>query len=301
MFVTNKRAIALGTFDGLHLGHEEVLSQVKHTEFTPCALLFTEHPQAVVRGEAPPALLTDAMRETLLKAQNIEPLSVSFREIYKLSAEEFFFEILLKRFDAGALACGEDYTFGTHKSGNTEVLKTLCRENGIALSVAKTVEYADEPVSSTRIRAAVENGNMEEASAMLGRAFAEDFSVVHGDARGRTLDCPTINQRFPEGFINPKKGVYITRVTVDGKSYIGVTNFGRRPTIGTPEVLAETFILNLNENLYGKKPLVEFLTYLRPEQKFDSLAALRTAIQNDSRCAEEYFKKTCKKSLNNVK
>lgn len=299
--MTNKRAIALGTFDGLHLGHEEVLSQIKQAEFTPCALLFTEHPQAVVRGEAPPALLTNAMRDSLLKEQKIEPLPISFREIYQLSAEEFFSEILIKRFHAGALSCGEDYTFGTHKSGNTEVLKTLCQENGIALSVAKTVEYGGEPVSSTRIRAAIENGNMEEASAMLGRAFAEDFPVVHGDARGRTIDCPTINQRFPEGFIHPKKGVYISRVTVHGKSYAGVTNFGKRPTIGTTEILAETFILGLDEDLYGQKPLVEFLTYLRPEKKFDSLAALRAAIQEDSRCAEEYFKKTCKKPLNIVK
>lgn len=294
-------SIALGTFDGLHLGHREVLFETKDGKGQPSALLFTEHPQAVVRGETPPALFTEETRDAILREWGVTPFSISFKEICDLSPEDFFYEILLKRFGAVSLSCGEDYTFGKKKRGNTEVLKTLCAKENIPLHIAKTVCYGEEPISSTRIRAAIEEGRVEEAEAMLGRAFSIDFPVVHGDARGRTIDCPTINQRFPKGFVQLKRGVYVTCVTVDGKQYAGVTNFGIRPTVGTEEVLAETFILGLDENLYGKRPLVEFLTYLRPEQKFQSLAALREAIQNDSHCAEEYFKKTCKKGLNIVK
>ena len=291
------RSIALGTFDGLHLGHKEVLSLAKMQEGIPTALLFSEHPQEVVFGKAPPALLTNDKRDALLKEMGIEPLTISFKEIFSLSPEDFFYEILLKRFSAKSLSCGEDYTFGAHKKGNVEVLKALCEKEHIALSVAKTICYEKEPVSSTRIRKAIAEGDMERAKNMLGRPFSFAFPVQHGDARGRTLDCPTINQRFPRFFIQPKKGVYVSRVFIDGKAYAGVTNFGRRPTIeNTEDVLAETYILDVSQDLYGRNVELELLLYLRPEQKFKDLAALKNAIQNDSLVAADYFQKILAKN-----
>ena len=294
-------AIALGTFDGLHLGHQAVLLSTKEQKGIPSALLFTEHPQQVVCGAAPPMLLSDARREQLLTAWGISPLYISFREICDLTPEAFFYEILLKRFHASALSCGADYTFGKGKKGNIAVLKTLCEAENIPLHVEKIVCKAEKPISSTWIRTAIENGEMEEACSMLGRPFCVDFPVIHGEALGRTLGCPTINQKFPKAFVQPKNGVYITRVTIGGKSYAGVTNFGRKPTVGSKEVLAETYILQFSETVYGERPLVEFFRYLRPEQKFECLKALSAAIQNDGRQAEEYFKNTCKNEVNIVK
>ncbi len=293
--MAEQRSIALGTFDGLHRGHMQVLSEALRSGFSPCALLFDCHPACVLRGAAPAALLTAEKRSALLSAQGITPLTVCFEEIRDMSARTFFEEILLNRFGASSVCCGENYHFGKGGCGSPEVLRKLCTEYHIQLRIADTVEYMGAPVSSTRIRRALQNGEIEHANAMLGRPFSYAFEVVSGDRRGRELDFPTINQFFPTGFIQPKYGVYASRVYLDGAYHAAVTNFGIRPTIGTETVRSETCILGFSGNLYGAYPEVELLSYLRPEQKFDSLAALQAAIAADSRKALEIFENTIAK------
>lgn len=287
-----QRAIALGTFDGLHRGHWEVLNGTKQGDFTPSALLFFEHPASVLAKSAPPALCTAQKRETLLQAAGIEPLYVDFREIMALSPRAFFEEILVKRFSAGLLCCGENYTFGKGKSGDSAVLKDLCDEYGVRLFVANTVEVDGAPVSSTRIRQALETGAVEAANRMLGRPFSYAFPVVEGDKRGRKLHFPTVNQFFPDGFVQPKFGVYASFAEIDGKCYPAVTNFGARPTIGTNSVRSETYLVGFSGDLYGQSPEIQWLSYLRPEQKFLTLADLQAAIAKDAARAEEIFKNT---------
>lgn len=284
-----KRAIALGTFDGLHLGHMRVLDGTKQFGFLPSALLFAEHPAKALCGKMPPILMTDRKREALLQAMGVEPLKMHFQEIMALSARDFFEEILLKRFHAGAVCCGENYTFGKDRLGTPDVLRELCSEFGIQLFVAPTAEALGAPVSSTRIRGFLQNGEIESANALLGRRFSYAFEVVHGDERGRTLDFPTINQFFPTDFVVPKYGVYASQVYMDGAYHAAVTNIGVRPTIGTETARSETCILGFSGDLYGQSPEVELLSYLRPEQKFDSLDALREAIRKDSVRAVEIF------------
>lgn len=284
-----KRAIALGTFDGLHLGHRRVLEGTKQFEFAPAALLFTEHPAKALCGSAPAQLLTDEMRDRLLESVGIEPLKIDFREIMALSARDFFTEILLKRFCAGAICCGENYTFGKGRLGTPALLQALCTEFSVQLFVAPTAVALGAPVSSTRIRGFLQNGEIESANALLGRRFSYAFEVVHGDRRGRTLDFPTINQFFPSDFAVPKYGVYASQVYMDGVYHAAVTNIGVRPTIGTKTPRSETCILGFSGDLYGQSPEVELLSYLRPEQKFDSLEALREAIRKDSHRASEIF------------
>lgn len=287
-----KRAIALGAFDGLHRGHWQVINRTKQGNFTPSVLLFSAHPASVLAKSAPPALCTAGQRDALLQAAGIEILTVDFREIMSFSPRKFFEEILLKRFSAGLLNCGENYTFGRYRAGNVKTLQALCREYGVRLCVAKTVEVGGEPVSSTRIRQALSDGDVETANQMLGRPFSYAFPVVAGDKRGRTLHFPTVNQFFPDGFIRPKCGVYASFAEIDGKRYPAVTNFGVRPTIGTQTVRSETYLVGFSGDLYGKSPEIQWLSYLRPEQKFPTLADLQAAIAEDAARAEEIFKNT---------
>lgn len=293
--------LALGAFDGLHLGHQNVLRETGKGPGRKAALLFTEHPAAVLAGVSPPALLTGEDREALLARWGIQPVYLDFAGVRDLSAEAFFSEILQNRLHATALCCGENYTFGQGGRGDASLLKTLCEAAGVRLHIAETAMFDGAPVSSSRIRRALQAGDVPAANAMLGRPFSYAFEVVAGDRRGRKLRFPTINQFFPAGFVRPKYGVYASRVRVGGALYPAVTNFGVRPTIGTNTARSETCILDYSGDLYGQRVRVELLYYLRPEKKFPSLDALSAAIARDAARAREYVEKACILGENSVK
>ena len=159
------------------------------------------------------------------------------------------------------------------------------------LTVTSPVDYKGEPVSSTRIRRAIENGDIPLANAMLGREFRYKNIVVNGQHRGRLIGAPTINQRFDDGFVKPQKGVYASATVVDGKEYPSVTNIGLRPSFENEDFRSETCILGFSGNLYGQDIEVRLLEYLRDEIKFDSMAALSIQIHADAERSEEIFKK----------
>ena len=291
-----KKSIALGTFDGFHLGHQKVIELSKKSGYMPYVLLFSVHPLKCIKGEAPPEILTDGLRKSLLGEMNVGALEIDFSEIMHLSPESFVRDILVGRFSAGAVSCGENYTFGDNGSGNVEVLRRLCRKYGIELYVAPMVEFDGIEISSTRIREAIRSGDMQTAAKMLGRPFSYDFTVVAGDRRGHLLGFPTINQFFPDGFVQPKHGVYASYVEIGGKAYPAVTNFGRRPTIGTPSVRSETCILGFSGYLYGTDTEVHLLEFLRAEKKFDGLSSLSAQIKADSESAVKIFENTIAKN-----
>ena len=168
--------------------------------------------------------------------------------------------------------------YGKNAAGDTALLKKLCEQKGIELCVAPPENYEGAPISSTRIRAAVEEGKMHDAAKMLSRYFSFDFPVLQGDKIGRTLDMPTINQAFPKGFILPKVGVYAVNVNIEGKNYKGVCNIGPRPTIDRTEFRAETNIIGFSGDLYGKRPRISLVEYIRETKKFPSLLALREEV-----------------------
>ena len=278
----NGIALALGTFDGFHLGHKKVIENAIVSDRKPQVLLFNEHPQKVLNHKSPGELITETEKRKLLEKWGVEPIVINFSDIMNLTYEEFFYEIIVKKVGASALSCGFNYHFGAKALGNTEKLKALCDKENIELLVSAPVEYKDEPVSSTRIRNAVKNGNIEDANDMLGRAFSYDFLVVHGDARGRTIDSPTINQFFTEDFIVPEYGVYASYSIIDGEKYPSVTNIGIRPTIeGFSKERSETNIVGFDGDLYDKNISVHLLKKIREEMKFNSLDELRNQIAKD--------------------
>lgn len=278
----NGIALALGTFDGFHIGHKKVIENAVASNKKPKVLLFNEHPQKVLKKKSPGELITETDKIKLLGEWGVEPIVINFSDIMTLTYEEFFYEIIVKKIGASVLSCGFNYHFGAKALGNTENLKTLCEKENIELLVSAPVEYKGEPVSSTRIRNAIRNGDIEDANNMLGREFSYDFLVVHGDARGRTIESPTINQFFSEDFIVPEYGVYASFSVIDGKKYSSVTNVGVRPTIeGFSKERSETNIIGFDGDLYDKNISVHLLKKIREEMKFGSLDELRNQIAKD--------------------
>ncbi|MCR4563461.1 MAG: bifunctional riboflavin kinase/FAD synthetase [Clostridiales bacterium] len=282
----NKTSVALGTFDGLHKGHREVISQAVKTaeekSFEPTVMLFDVHPQSVLKGVTPPGLMTDEKREETIHSLGAKTVTFEFKRILNLTKEEFFYNIISGVLNAGAVSCGENFRFGKNAEGNVGYLKTECEKNGVILSVLPIVKVDGESVSSTKIRSFIQNGEIEKANRMLGRNFSFSSTVLDGKHLGRKLGIPTINQLIGDGLVRPKKGVYASFTTVDGKKYKSVTNIGLRPTVeNTLNVNCETHILDFSGNLYGKNPEIELVSYIRDEKKFESVNELREQIERD--------------------
>lgn len=287
----NNLALALGTFDGIHKGHMNVLSVAKKLEnesLTPAVLVFDRHPQEVLSGKKQFLLLPQSEKNRIFKENGILPVNVCFEEIKDYTPEEFV--IFTKNLGAKALVCGENFRFGKNSSGNTEILFEFCKKYGIIFRTAKS-EYCDDSlISSSRIRTLLQNGEIEKANEMLGRFFSYDFPVSHGKGNGTGWGFPTANQRIPDNFIRIKFGVYASRALIDGKYYPAVTNFGVKPTVtDSGEAVSETFILDFNGDLYGKSLKIELIKFLRDEKKFESIDALSAQVKQDSKKAVEIF------------
>lgn len=282
--LNNGCAVALGNFDGLHIGHLAVIDRtiaLAGESMTATVMLFDEHSMKAVTGAAPPRLITEEERADLFKKNGIEPFVISFSRIKDFSPKEFVEKVLVNELDARIVVCGFNYRFGNKAKGDAKLLEEICIEKGIKCVIINEVVKDGMPVSSTAIRNAVECGDIEKANAMLGRSFGYCTEVINGDKRGRTWGFPTINQKLPEGLVVPKFGVYESIVTVEGQSYLGVTNIGLRPTVGTEKVLSETHILSFDGVLYGKKVDVRLIRFIRSEQKFSSFDELILQIESD--------------------
>lgn len=272
-------AAALGSFDGLHLGHRQVIGNTLSAPgLRPAVITFQQNPSVSLQKKPVPLLTTNEQKLALLEEMGVEVVYLlPFDRIRDMEPEDFV-EALYRVCRVRALSCGFNFRFGKNGRGDAGLLKELCREKGIELSVTPPVSVAGETVSSTRIRACLEQGDVQQAGQLLGRPFGYDFEVTHGRKLGRTWGTPTINQPFPAGYVLPRFGVYASLVEVEGQKYYGVTNIGVKPTVGSDCALSETWIPEFSGDLYGKKVPVELLDFIRPERKFDSLDQLKNEI-----------------------
>lgn len=283
--------VALGFFDGCHLGHQKILSLCRQRGGDNSAVLtFPEHPGAVIPGRQAPDLITTMQEriELLGEYSRLVFLKTFDRDFSAWSSERFVSELLVDRLGVGDVVVGHDYRFGHRAAGDVDRLTTLGASLGFSVVVVPpVVSDHSEPliISSTKVRQAIAEGELKLAGRLLGRPYCLKSVVVKGHQRGRTIGFPTANLEFPEGKIQPPHGVLAVRVRLcDGRWASGVANFGLRPTVEEMGVhpLLEVHLFDFDEDLYGQEIFVELIAFLRPEQKFDSFSDLKTQIALDA-------------------
>jgi len=287
--------LALGNFDGVHRGHRKILERVQRVATergaTSVVMTFDPHPPRVVRPDKAPALL-------MTKEQKLEAIAgagvagaaiVRFSpELSRWDPETFVRAVLVDWLHVAEVWVGANFLFGHDRAGNFSLLRALGGRYGFKAEKIDPVRYKDFVVSSTRIRRLVGEARMDEAAALLGRAYYLDGTIVEGRRRGRELGFPTANLETQNELL-PPNGVYATIMTIDGVVHGGVTNIGLRPTFGETTPTIETHVLDYSGNLYGQAVRLAFVQRLRDERRFEDVDALRTQIDADKRRAERLF------------
>ena len=293
--------IALGFFDGVHRGHGALLRRTTEVacrlNATPAAFTFDRPPKEVVTGKPVPLINSTQERQELMeRLYGIRQVIVApfDHEMMTMSWEDFITKLLVGTYGAVHLVAGHDYRFGHKHAGAPELLQEKCRQLGLGCDIIPKVEYDGITVSSTYIRQLVESGQVERAAEFLGHRHCLSQTVTHGFRFGRTIGIPTINFTVPDHVLVPERGVYITRVYLpDGSSFAGVTNVGTRPTVSdSGKVSIETFLLDFDGDLYGKRIRLEFCRRLREEKKFESPQQLKDEVGKNIAQARAYFQET---------
>ena len=284
MPISSHPVVVLGNFDGVHLGHQALLRRAR--------TLADEAGTAVVVRTfdtlPDPAVTPLPERERLLRLYGADTVVFdSFAAIKDLSPRQFVRDLLKDELHATAVVCGYNYTFGRHGSGDAALLAALCAEESIACHTVDRVTLDGAEVSSTRVRALLSEGKIEEATALLGHPYALCGTVIPGQALGRTLGLPTVNFSAEESLLLPRRGVYASLCLLpDGRALPAVTNVGCRPTVTDDgAAVIETHLIGVSEDLYGLSLRVELCSFLRDETKFPSLDALKAAVADDCRRA----------------
>ena len=286
-----ERVIALGFFDGVHLGHGALLrraaEEAKKRGCESAVFTFDRPPKEVITGIPCPLINSPEDRAELVKRLYgiDEMIMVPFDDEMRTTPwDRFMTDILVGRYGAVHLVAGHDHHFGHRNQGSPELLKEKCAELGLGCDIIPAVTLNGVTVSSTHIRKLLEEGDVETARAFLGHPHVLTQTVGHGRQLGRTIGIPTANLVAPPHVLLPKRGVYAAKITLpDGRAFGGVTNVGVRPTVNNgQDVTVEPWILDFDGDLYGQAIRVEFFRRLRDERKFESLDALRSQIETDA-------------------
>ena len=286
--------MAIGKFDGLHLGHRKLLSEIlRQKEDGLKAAVFTFDPSPEVFFGMNPAreLSTNEEKRDLFREIGIDIL-VEFpfnKETAAITPEDFVIDILCGRMNAKYVAAGTDLSFGSMGKGNFTMLSSLARHMGFETCKIDKIERNGKVISSTLIRELVEEGNMEEAAACLGAPYKITGNIVHGRALGRRIGIPTLNQMPPTDKLLPPFGVYYSEVKADGRIFKGITNIGIKPTVTNDnQVTVETSLYDFSGDLYGETAEVSLLTFRRPEMRFSGVSELKKTMEKDIRAGEIY-------------
>lgn len=294
--IEENTVLSLGKFDGVHRGHDlllENLFQKKKEGLSAAIFTFNIPPRQNVEHAMQHVLTTNEEKMHLLEQLGVDYLiECPFtREIMCMEAQDFVRKIV-RELHVKCFVVGDDFHFGHNRCGDYHMLRDMAEELGYEVIVVKKIKEDERDISSTFVREEVELGHIEKANHLLGYPYFVCGKVEHGKEIGRTIGIPTINLLPPKEKLLPPFGVYVSKVLIDGKEYHGVTNVGRKPTIvGENPVGVETHILDVAQDLYGKEVKVEFLKFVRPEQKFDSVESLKNQMQQDVATAKRYFQK----------
>jgi riboflavin kinase/FMN adenylyltransferase len=278
---------ALGNFDGLHRGHQQLIRQVRHRAAerggTAVAVIFDPHPPQVLRPDkAPPLLMTLEQKLEAFERGGLEAVVIVrfTRELSQWEPEAFVERVLIDWLRVSEVWVGENFLFGRDRKGTFTLLRALGEDRGFRTEKIEPVRYKDFVVSSTRVRHLIGEGRVDEAGALLGRYYTIDGVVVHGDGRGRELGYPTANLDVASALL-PAFGIYVTVATIEGVTHPSVTSVGVRPTIGDGRLAVEAHLLDGPKDLYGTRVRLGFVSRLREERKFDGLDALKVQIAAD--------------------
>ena len=284
--------VTLGKFDGLHLGHKELIDDVlKSIGLTKVLFTFNVNPISILSGKDFKVIYTDEERKNLLKDSGLDyMLYYPFtRETINTSADEFIEKIIHGKLGAKKLVVGTDFRFGKNRLGDVELLKRKSKNYHYELKVIEKKKMYGEIISSTRIRALIKRGDIKTANELLGRAFSFSGEIIHGNHLGHTVGMPTINIKPDESKLLPPFGVYASDTELDGVTYRGITNIGVKPTISDNNTVGvETWLFGLNKDVYGHVAKVKLLDFIRPEMKFASLEEVKMQVNIDAKRAKEF-------------
>ena len=286
---------ALGFFDGVHFGHQALLTACQELAAkhgcSAGVVTFAAHPDTLVKGNTPRLINSPKDREWLLRERNRMEivLTLPFNGAMRAMPWEDFLDMLRKHYDAAGFVCGEDFRFGHLGGGNAEKLQEYCRRENLPCHVVPDQILDGIRVSSTYIRQQLEDGDMATAVKFLGHPHILSGTVVHGKALGRKLGIPTVNLLLPEGLAIPKFGVYACSCIIDGVRYPAVTNLGTRPTVQGSGITVESWILDYSGDLYDRQIMLEFHYFLRPERKFATLEELQAEIHRNARQTRDFL------------
>lgn len=290
--------ITIGTFDGVHAGHQKIIKRLidtaKVNNMESAILTFFPHPRMVLQKEGELKLInTINERKALLEKAGVDHLIIHpfTMQFSRLSALEFVRDILVNKLNAKKVIIGYDHRFGRNRTADIADLREFGKQFDFEVEEIGQEDIEDVAVSSTKIRKALLEGRVEKANNYLLHPFAITGKIVRGKGLGKEFGYPTANLKVEEEYkLIPKNGVYVVRSLIDGYSYYGMMNIGTNPTVGGTHQTIETFFFNLDKDLYGKVLTIEMLSWIRDEKKFESVSALKLAMRQDEAFSKVYIK-----------